>query len=379
MTQSNTLKTDRRRQTRNSLFRYIYDADAPVSRQQLAMGMSLSLPTVHQNLSELLAADVIKPGEVQKSTGGRPAVGYTVNETARFSAGVAVTATSIRFMLVDLKLNEIYYKTTACDSLSGGQIGEQIAAGLEEALSESGIGKDRLLGAGITVPGVIDQERDTIVLSPTLRMKDISLSEVKKPIPCPVFIENDSTCGGTAEWLGLPLDERDENFVYLSFENGIGGAVFIGGKPYPGSNGRSGEFGHMSVIPDGRLCNCGRRGCLEAYCSALRFTRDLGISADEFFSGLKEGNSRYTELWNEILGYLSIAINNLRMAFDCRVILGGYISSYLEPYLQTLREMTYARDTFGREQDYLVLGRHPMKAGMLGAAWHFTELFIEGI
>ena len=75
-----------------------------------------------------------------------------------------------------------------------------------------------------------------------------------------MFIENDSTSGGEAEWLGLSQEERSEDFVYLFLENGIGGAVFINGRPFLGSGGRSGEFGHMCLQPDGRLCNCGKNG-----------------------------------------------------------------------------------------------------------------------
>ena len=371
--------TERRRQTRNKMFRYIYEAESPVSKQQLASAMGYSLPTVHQNIAELLSGGLIRPGEIQKSTGGRPAVGYTVDESVRFSAGIGVTATQLRMLLTDIRQNELAYKVVPLASSEGEEIGRQIGRELEFFLDEQKIDRKKLLGAGITFPGVIDQEKDAIVLSPTLRMKDISLSAVRKPIPYPVFIENDSTSGGAAEWLGLTPKEREEDFVYLFLENGIGGAVFIDGRPYLGTEGRSAEFGHMCIVPNGRMCNCGKQGCLEAYCSAFRFTRDLGISAEEFFRGLSDGNREYTELWNEILGYLSIAINNLRMAFDCNVILGGYVSCFLEPYLPLLKQKTYERNPFGSDADYIKLGRYPTKAGLKGVAWHFLEQFIAEI
>lgn len=369
--------TERRRQTRNKMYRFIYDAGVPVSKQQISTALSYSLPTVHQNIAELLEAGLIRPGEVQKSTGGRPAVGYTINESIRCSVGIAVSATQLRILATDVRQNELAYDVCSLSSADGAQIGQQIAEKLEHFLGENHIEKERVLGVGITFPGVIDQEKDVIVLSPTLKIKDISLSAVRKPIGFPVFIENDSTSGGTAEWLGLSPKEREKDFVYLFLENGIGGAVFIGGKPYLGTEGRSGEFGHMCIVPGGRACNCGKRGCLEAYCSAFRFTRDLGLTAEDFFDRLGAGDAECRALWEEILDYLSIAINNLRMAFDCNVILGGFVSRFLEPYLPELRQRAACRNPFEERGGYIKLGKYPTKAGMRGVAWHFMEEFIK--
>lgn len=379
MSQVNSTITERRRQTRNKMFRYIYDSQVPVSKQQIASAMGYSLPTVHQNIAELLDAGLIRPGEVQKSTGGRPAVGYTVDEQIRYSVGISVSATHLRMLITDIRQNELAFRRVPLISPDGSSIGLQIADELSGFLKENKIEEERMLGVGITFPGVIDQEKDAIVLSPTLRMKDISLSAVREPIPFPVFIENDSTSGGAAEWLGLTPRERENDFVYLFLENGIGGAVFIDGKPYLGTEGRSAEFGHMCIVPNGKLCNCGKRGCLEAYCSAFRFTRDLGIEADTFFERLEAGNKEYAELWDEILEHLSIGIHNLRMAFDCNVILGGFASQYLAPYLPELKRRAMERSPFTLEEDYIKLGKYPTKAGMMGVAWHFMEDFINRV
>ena len=379
MEQLNASITERRRITRNKMFRYIYSSETPVSKQQLASDMGYSLPTVQQNIAELLAAGLIRPGEIRRSTGGRPAVGYTVDEKIRYAVGIAVDASSLRMIITDIRQTELGFKTVALKSEESGKIGMQIAEELEIFLAENSIGREKVLGVGITFPGVIDREKDTIVLSPTLKMKDISLSAVRKPVPYPVYIENDSTSGGTAEWLGLSPAEREEDFVYLFLENGIGGAVFIDGRPYVGVDGRSGEFGHMCIVPNGRVCNCGKKGCLEAYISAFRFTRDLGVTADEFFIELGKGNKEYKKLWEEILDYLSIGIDNLRMAFDCNVILGGYVSRFLEPYLPELRKKAGELSPFEGDADYIKLGKYPTKAGLMGVAWHFMEKFINEI
>ena len=253
MCEGNVTITERRRQTRNKMYRYIYDSRTPVSKQQLAKDMGYSLPTVQQNIAELLSAGLIRPGEIQKQTGGRPAVGYTVEEGIRYSIGISVSSTNLRILATNILQDELAYKKVRIPVFEEIQVGRQIADELEIFLEEQQIPSEKILGVGLTFPGVVDREKDTIVLSPTMRMKNISLSDVRELIPYPVFIENDSTSGGNAEWFGLSPEERTENFVYLFLENGIGGAVFINGHPYLGSEGRSGEFGHMCLQPEGRL------------------------------------------------------------------------------------------------------------------------------
>ena len=371
--------TERRRLTRNNMYKLIYDSPTPVSKQQIATAMEFSLPTVHQNIAELLEAGLIRPGEIQKSTGGRPAVGYTIEEKIRFSVGIAVSATQLRFLLTDIRQNELGFRQMDLSVKDGKDLAEVINRELEAFLEDAGIDKDKILGIGITFPGVIDSVNDTVIFSPTLKMRDLSLKELREAFSYPVFIENDSTSGGSAEWLGLSMNEKDQDFVYLFLENGVGGTVFIDGKPYLGATGRSGEFGHMCIVPGGKLCNCGKRGCLEAYVSAFRYTRDLKISAEDFFRELREGNEEYRKLWEEVLDYLAIGIGNLRMAFDCNVILGGYVSRFMPMYLDELKNRVKERSPFENTADYIKLGKYPNKAGMMGVAWHFVREFIESI
>lgn len=372
--------TERRRQTRNKMYRFIYDAKEPVSKQQIATTLQYSLPTVHQNIAELLDAGLIEPGKILKSTGGRPAVGYQVNSAMKYAVGISVSSTQLRILASDLKQNELGYSAIERQYPGDRSLGKEIAEELGHFLQKNHLDPGKLLGVGVTFPGLLDQKSDTITLSPTLGSRNISLKAIREAVPYPMFFENDSTSGGEAEWLSLPMKERERDFVYLFLENGIGGAIFIGGRPYVGQNRRSGEFGHMTVTPGGKLCHCGKHGCLEAYCSALRFTRDLGnITPDEFFEGLHGGNKQYNELWVDVLDHLAIAINNLRMAFDCDVILGGFVSGYLGPYMEDLKIRVAARDSFENEAGYLKLGKYPTKAGMMGVAWHFTDEFISQI
>ena len=116
MNEGNETITERRRKTRNKMYRYIYDSRTPVSKQQLAKEMGYSLPTVQQNIAELLSAGLIRPGEIQKLTGGRPAVGYTVEERIRYSVGISVSSTSLRMLITNILQDQLAYKTVGIRS-----------------------------------------------------------------------------------------------------------------------------------------------------------------------------------------------------------------------------------------------------------------------
>lgn len=369
--------TERRRQTRNSIYKYMFFSDLPHSKQDIASDLSLSLPTVHQNLTELMEAGLVRRDGTHKSTGGRRAIRLTIAENARFAVGVSITENRLRFQAVNLRMQEIAYKKTRRFAIEEiDDVGRLLADELEVFLDEYGLNRNKLLGVGIAVPAVFDAESEEIALAPTLRFKDISLHKITQHLEYPSYVSNDATSGGYAEWFTQPAQR---SMAYLSLENGVGGAVLLKGAPYEGDNRRSGEFGHMCVQPNGLPCKCGKRGCLEAYCSATRISDDLGITLEDFFEGLELKNSTYQALWQDVLQYLAIGINNIRMALDCDVVLGGFLTQFIQPYLPELLNIAASLNTFETKADYIRLCRYPNRAITLGVALHFINDFLESI
>lgn len=376
MSQLEPTVTEQRRLTRNSIYRYILESESPVSKQQMAQNLGYSLPTIHQNIQELLNADLIRVGEVQRSTGGRPPVGYTIVEDARYAIGVAVSSNHLRFLVSDLKRQQIAYKSIRLEDEE--HVDTRIVKETEIFIKENKIEPEKILGVGITIPGIFDFENDRIVTSPTLHMPDFSLKRIQEDCRFPVYIVNDSKSAGIAELLNRPHAEQKKPFAYLLLENGVGGAIAMEGQILSGDNHRSAEFGHMCVEPGGLECNCGRKGCLEAYCSAFRFTRDIGLTTEEFFDGLQEGKKELVDLWEDVLVHMAIGILNIRMCYDSEVILGGFVAENMVPYLGHLRELVAERDPFSENGDYVSIGKL-QRAGMVGAAWHFIGQFVEEI
>jgi predicted NBD/HSP70 family sugar kinase len=369
--------TERRRQTRGNLYRHLYHSKNFCTKQTLSRELMLSLPTVYQGLSELMDSGLVRYSGVQRSTGGRKAQGLEIVPDARYAIGMSLTENRLRFVLADLNMREVFYRKIyhlpVCEM---NDLGQFLAVELDKFIVENSIDCSRLLGVGISLPGVVSAETGLITAAPTLSLHNITLEKLTAKIPYPCYVENDATSDGFAEWFGQP-DRRD--LAYLLLETGVGGAVMLQGNQYLGGNRRSGEFGHMCVEPNGLPCHCGRNGCLEAYCSARRISTDLGITVEEFFKGIEAHRPDYEALWDDVLHHLAIGIHNIRMALDCDVVLGGFMAQYLEPYLDLLKSYVVALNPFDSDANFLRLSALSRHSVPMGVALHYIKEFVETV
>lgn len=369
--------SDRKAQTRSAVFHCIYSAGEPLTKQDIAQELGLSFPTVYQNISDLLEAGLIETCGFRQSSGGRPAQCLRATMDARTAIGISISSHRIRFIATDLTKQVIAYKDIRHTlNVEEAAFRPYLADQLEAFIDENKIDRARLLGVGITLAGLIVPGSDTVFYAPTLYLKDLSFRDLLSAIPYPAFIENDANSGGFAEWYNV---SSGESIAYLMIETGVGGAVLVNGSQYKGIHGRSGEFGHMCVEPDGRECACGKRGCLEAYCSAKRFQTDLGLTAAEFFARLKESDPACEELFEDYKRHLATAIHNIRLSLDCDIVLGGFMAEYLAPYLDDIRGILMEMTPFDTDATYLRIDRCPRYSTMLGVALMYIRDFLDSI
>ena len=365
-----------RRQNRNRVFRYIYSSETPVSKQDVAQNLSLSLPTVGQNLRELLDTGLLELQGTFDSTGGRKpkAIGVTAN--FKYSVGIMLSNRHIHIACIDLRAHQVcdqaIFKPFTGDEAYCRELGQT----LEDFLTANHIDRERLLGVGIALPGIPNDERGVVELSPAVNARELNVELLKKHINYPCFIENDANAGGVAEWWN---NSANSTMVYLSVQKGVGGAVLLDGVNYMGSHLHSGEFGHMCLVPGGRECRCGKRGCLEAYCSTARFSDDLGITREDFFAGLEAGNKEYQLLWDDYLDHLAIGIYNIHIVLDCDIVLGGVLAQFIEPYLDNLRRRVIDISSFDTDASYLRCAKYRKWTSCVGVALHFIADFLDTI
>ena len=362
---------------RSRIYRFLYESQDFCSRQVLAASCGVSMPTLYQNLGDLMADGLVRYTGEDQFTGGRRAQGLDIVPEARVSLGVSVTEHNLRLVASDLRLRELGYRSMPVELLSHLPYDASAFARIvEDFLDEFALDRRRLLGVGVSIPGLLTADHRRVLVAPTLGLRDVPLDELIGSLPYPVHVENDGSASGHAECF---VRGGRGNMAYLSLENGVGGAVLMNGELCAGDNARSGEFGHICVEPGGLPCACGKSGCLEAYCSARRIEERFGVPLEDFFRGVEAHRPEYEALLYDILRHLAVAINSIRMTLDCDVVIGGFLSEYLSPYLGVLRGYVQALDAFSPDADYVQLSRVPRHITPLGAALYFIRAFVESV
>ena len=363
-----------KKQNRNRVFRYIY-RHGTVSNPDIAHEMNMSLPTVTQITKELIEKGLVEEkGELQ-STGGRRAKALSAAVNIKQAVGLDITKNHINLVLTNLAgeiLNyERIYQPYASEDLYYREVNKK----LERFLDESGAVRERILGIGIAFPGIIDLDK-RIAESHVLGVESVSFDLVSRFFSYPCFFLNDANAGAYAE--GIRPDGPDR-FFYLSLSNTVGGAVFYRNELMQGDHFRCGEVGHMTVVADGEPCYCGKKGCLDAYCSASRLSDAAGGKLERFFAALERKEEEAVRLWDRYTSYLAIAVNNIHMVLDCDIILGGYVGSYAEAHIQDIWKKVSERNTFAESGPFVKACSYELGAAALGAALQVTEDFVKQI
>lgn len=364
-----------KKNNRNGVFRYIRRLGT-VSNPDISYGMKMSLPTVTQITKELIERGLVEEkGELQ-STGGRRAKALSVAANVKQAVGLDITRNHISLILTNLKGEILKYARIYQPYAAEDTYYEEVNAKLESFLDEDGTERSKILGIGISFPGIVDLDKEKISCSHVLGVESVPFDDVNRFFSYPCFFLNDANAGAYAE--GLWAEEM-ERFFYLSLSNTVGGAIFNRHELIQGKNFRCGEAGHMTVAADGEYCYCGKRGCLDVYCSAGRLADAADGKLDRFFALLAQGEKEAVQIWDVYTTYLAMAVNNIHMILDCDVVLGGYVGSYADAYMQDIWKKVSERNTFAEKEIYIKACHYKVGAAALGAALQVIEAFIGQI
>lgn len=364
-----------KKSNRNQIFRYLCKNDN-ISNPDIAYALKISVPTVTQNTKELIERGLVEEVGELESTGGRRAKGLSVVKNACMAVGLDITKNHIGLLLTNLIGEILKYERISIPYQSGEEYYYQVNSRLEQFLKESEIDKNRLLGIGVSFPGIVDLQQGKITYSHILEVKNLPFDEVSKYFEYPCFFLNDANAGAFAEGV---QSEDCERFFYLSLSNSVGGAIYSEKKLIQGKEFRCGEVGHMTLIPDGRTCYCGKKGCMDAYCSAKILANYTNGKLEKFFEKLELGDSGAKKLWEDYTVYLAIAINNIHMILDCDIILGGYVGSFTRFYISDIWRKVDERNTFEELIPFVRAGVYEMETSALGAALKVIEQFVENV
>jgi len=166
--------------------------------------------------------------------------------------------------------DEIIYRLKKRSKSSGegsADVEKVIISVVEEMIAESGIDRSKLNAIASCAPGVIDQDRGVVLFTPNLPWRDYDMaSSMRKKFGVPFYVGNDVNLGVLGEY-HFGAGRGYKNIVGFFVGTGMGGGLVLNGSLYTGNRFKAAEYGHMVLDPEGPLCNCGQRGCLEAFSS----------------------------------------------------------------------------------------------------------------
>ena len=270
--------------------------------------------------------------------------------------GIDIGGTKIAGALVDAEgqiLKDLRVPTPAKDP---NALVDAVVALIEE-LSKG----QEVLGAGIAAAGFIDADQANIIYAPNLSWRNEPFkAKLEARLSIPVIIENDANAAGWAEYR-YGAGKGYKHMIMLTIGTGVGGAVITDSKMLRGGFGIAGELGHLRIVPDGILCGCGQKGCLESYGSGtalLKAAKDLAASGTQEGARLREleasaGKLTGQEVYQAILesdpgalrilaelgSWLGQAIASLTAVLDPEiVVIGGGVSAAGNLLLNPIRE-----------------------------------------
>jgi len=383
---------DIRTANRYGVLRHIV-AESPVSRQELAAATGLSLATVANLVGELLELGLLIEVGYEDSDGGRPRGLVAVNAEGGALIGVDVAETYIHVELYDLSLAVI---ARAEEELRPGerepsQVLAHIVSAVSCVVGEAGIPADRVLGVGVSMPGMVDREGGVSVFAPNWDWHDVPLlSLLAEHIPYPLYLDNPLRACTVAElWFGAARGCDD--VVVVNLGTGVGAGIALGGALHRGVTNSAGEWGHTTLVLDGRLCHCGNHGCVETYVGApgimqnlrelapespLLHPDDQTATIDALARGVTAGDPVAVKVVRDTARYLGAAVADLVNLLNPEVIvLSSWVARRLgQPLLDEVREAV-ARHALRRplESTEIVLCPIASNPVSLGAATFALE------
>lgn len=331
-----------------------------VSRIALSDLTTLSPSSITRLTRELIDIGLIYEKGKRRSTEGRQPILLSPNPNAGIVISFDLSGTSIRGGIFDSANNLIKTEELILDQKGSEVITNYIFQMMDQLLNDRQSSNKRLLGIGVSVPGVLNQEKDEVALSYSLQLENYPLKKLMMDrYNVPVHLETDTDAAAlTEKSYGVAGNLHD--FIYLLISKGIGIGIIKDNLLYRGSGGMKGKQGHIVINPQGPLCICGKRGCLEAISGQDAILNSMRISLIDgrdpivmdlieredktlnlrlLFEIIKMDSPRAKGVLALIAEHIAYAISLYTIILDINnVIIGGEVAFILGDYLKTAIE-----------------------------------------
>lgn len=360
----------------------------PISRAKIAKETSLTPPTVSSIVKELIEQGLVRESELGHSSGGRKPTLLHINTNSMFVIGVDAGPERVDCVLTDLT-GKIYENTTTplLKPLTNEGFLTTLKAGIDKILQLSPLAKEKIIGIGIAMHGVVNIETGTSIVAPILNLRHIPIKDyLESEFHLLVKVENDARAMALGEsWFGGIEDA--ESTVAVNIGRGVGAGMVINGKLYHGADGIAGEFGHMTIDINGKVCECGNRGCLQSLVSgeaiaergSTYLNMGLGeLTGKDIFELAEKGNEACKTLLQDTGRIIGIGLTNLiHLVNPSKIVLGGGVMNsakyIMPPLLEEIEKRILTKEATSSNVTVTKLGHD---ATLLGAvSLILVELF----
>ena len=362
---------------RSKVYQYIYRKKI-TSKLQIVQDLQMGLSTVSQNLNLLEQDGLIEKNGYFESTGGRKANAIQIVSDFRISIGIGILKNMFHITAVDLYGNALYTNTIPFPYSNTPDYYKQVTDKIKEFIATNQYDEEKILGVSIATQGITSPDHSTVLYGNIMNNTGMILEDFSRYLPYPCYLEHDSKSAAFLELWKHP--ELDSAVVFLLNRN-LGGAIITNHQIHQGSSMHSGTIEHICINPDGPLCYCGNRGCLETYCSANALEQAAGMNIKDFFSLLREKKSpQLTQIWKDYLHHLAFAMKNINLIIDAPIIISGYLAPYfLEDDIAYLTKHINVSSTFALNKEHIFVGTNGQYTPAIGAALFYVNQFIHAI
>ena len=339
------------------------------------------MPTATALIRTLHAAGMAEPAGYAESSGGRKPRRFRFRPGGACTIGVAVHPERVEAVRADLDLKvldtcEVPFGRADQAALMAavGEACERLARVAGIAAGAGSVSSAPVLaGVGVSLPGIVDEERGLLTEAPNLLLDEISLGAFAVPPGLTggaVDFENEANAAALAESWGSVL-ERGESLAFVSVSEGVGVGVMLDGRLYRGVRYRAGEFGHVPIPGARRRCNCGSIGCWEQYASQtalLRLWNARRSDLDGLVLAVNAGQARALRVVGRYGAVVAMGLRNVIRCLDApTVVIGGPVAGLGEPLLEAVRN-ALGTSPMESPPPRITLSRLGPHAAALGAA-----------
>ncbi|MET9068355.1 ROK family protein [Streptosporangium sandarakinum] len=360
-----------------ALLKILRDGQAR-TRAELVQLTGLARSTLGQRLDALVSQRWVVPTEEAISSGGRPAVAFTFNRSARVVLAADLGATHARVAVTDLG-TEVLAERAAEVPIDRGpeETLRWLQRTFEEMLAESGHTVGEVCGIGVGLPGPVEHSSGRPVNPPIMPGWDgFPVPEwLGERLGAPVLVDNDVNIMALGEhWAARP---EADHLIFVKVGTGIGCGIISDRRLHRGAQGAAGDIGHIQVSPTlDVVCRCGNRGCLEAVASGAAVAarlREAGVEATggrDIVRLVRSGNTQAVQLIRQAGREIGEVLASIVNFFNPSVIVvGGDVAEAGEQILAGLREVIYSR-SLPLATQHLTITASDLgdRAGVIGAA-----------